>query len=45
MSQIKNTQQNSYQGKALWRSLDEFADTAEFRALVEKEKWREYKKG
>lgn len=37
MSQIKSTQQNSSQGKALWRSLDEFADTAEFRALVEKE--------
>ena len=37
MSSIKETQKNSSQGKALWRSLDEFADTDEFRALVEKE--------
>ncbi|MGE4613681.1 MAG: TAT-variant-translocated molybdopterin oxidoreductase [Planctomycetota bacterium] len=36
MSSIKE-QHQTHQGKALWRSLDEYADTPEFRTLVEKE--------
>ena len=41
MSSIKNSatknETGSKAGRALWRSLDEYADSAEFRVLVEKE--------
>ena len=36
MSSIKN-ETGSKPGKALWRSLDEYADSPEFRTLIEKE--------